>query len=91
MNLPELSVAEMGRGLRAGTFTVEDLARSALARIEAAVPPEATTYALFTGAGSARNQRMYRKAGYRLRGEIEPGVVRMTKRVVRDEKPRPTT
>ena len=33
-------------------------------------PPAATSYALFTGAGSLRNQRMYKKAGYRLRGEV---------------------
>ena len=38
-----------------------------------------TSYELVTGAGSARNQRMYKRAGYRLRGEVEPGVVRMTK------------
>ena len=44
------------------------LGRALLARIEAAAPPDATSYALFTGAGSARNQRMYKKAGYRLRG-----------------------
>jgi tRNA (guanine37-N1)-methyltransferase len=51
-----------------------------LGMIEAAAPPEATTYALFTGAGSLRNQRMYKKAGYRLRGEVELGVVKMTKK-----------
>ena len=45
-----------------------------LGRIEAAAPAGATSYALFTGAGSLRNQRMYKKAGYRLRGELEPGV-----------------
>jgi tRNA (guanine37-N1)-methyltransferase len=46
-------------------------------------PPGVTTYALFTGAGSTRNQRIYKKAGYRLRGELEPGVVRMTKPISR--------
>jgi tRNA (guanine37-N1)-methyltransferase len=50
-----------------------------LARMEAAAPAEATSYELFTGAGSLRNQRMYKKAGYRLRDEPSPGVVRMTK------------
>jgi tRNA (guanine37-N1)-methyltransferase len=39
-----------------------------------------TGFELFTGAGSLRNQRMYKKAGYRMRGEIRPGVVRMTKK-----------
>ena len=33
--------------------------------IEAVAPPEATSYALFTGARSADNIRMYKKAGYR--------------------------
>ena len=59
----------------------DEPASALLERIEALAPDHATTYALFTGAGSARNQRMYKKAGYRLRGEIEPGVVRMTKRI----------
>ena len=40
-----------------------------------------TTSALFTGAGSLRNLRMYKKAGYRPRGEQAPGVVRLTKRI----------
>ena len=41
--------------------------------------PTSTSYSLFTGAGSVRNQRMYKQAGYRLRGELEPGVVVLTK------------
>jgi tRNA (guanine37-N1)-methyltransferase len=71
---------DIGRLMVAPDVAGRGLGRSLLARIEAAAPPEATSYALFTGAGSARNQRMYKKAGYRLRGEIEPGVVRMTKK-----------
>jgi tRNA (guanine37-N1)-methyltransferase len=71
---------DIGRLMVAPDVAGRGLGRTLLARIEAAAPPEATSYALFTGAGSTRNQRMYRKAGYRLRGEIEPGVVRMTKR-----------
>ena len=55
-----------------------------LARLEEvfgpAAPAEATSYSLFTGAGSAANQRMYKKAGFRLAGSPEPGVVSMTKR-----------
>ena len=70
---------EVGRLMVAPDLAGRGLGRSLLARIEAMAPPEATTYALFTGAGSTRNQRIYKKAGYRLRGEIEPGVVRMTK------------
>ncbi len=70
---------DIGRLMVAPDVAGRGLGRSLLTRIEAAAPPEATSYALFTGAGSTRNQRMYKKAGYRLRGEIEPGVVRMTK------------
>lgn len=74
---------EIGRLMVAPDLAGRGLGRTLLARIEALAPAPATTYALFTGAGSARNQRMYKKAGYRLRGEIEPGVVRMTKRISR--------
>jgi len=56
------------------------LGRQLLDRIEALAPDGAAAYVLFTGAGSVRNQRMYKKAGYRLQGEVEPGVVRLTKR-----------
>ena len=35
-----------------------------LAHIEAVAVPEATSYLLFTGARSADNIRMYRRAGY---------------------------
>lgn len=70
---------EVGRLMVAPDLAGRGLGRELLARIEAMAPPGVTTYALFTGAGSARNQRIYKKAGYRLRGEIEPGVVRMTK------------
>jgi tRNA (guanine37-N1)-methyltransferase len=71
---------DIGRLMVAPDVAGRGLGRALLARIEAAAPPAATTYALFTGAGSTRNQRIYKKAGYRLRGEIEPGVVRLTKR-----------
>jgi tRNA (guanine37-N1)-methyltransferase len=74
---------EIGRLMVAPDLSGRGLGRALLERIEALAPAAATTYALFTGAGSARNQRMYKKAGYRLRGEIEPGVVRMTKRISR--------
>jgi len=72
---------EVGRLMVAPDLAGRGLGRALLERIEALAPATATTYALFTGAGSLRNQRIYKKAGYRLRGEIAPGVVRMTKRI----------
>ena len=74
---------QVGRLMVAPDLAGRGLGRTLLERIEAMAPPAASTYALFTGAGSVRNQRMYKKAGYRLRGELEPGVVRMTKRISR--------
>ena len=74
---------EVGRLMVAPDVAGRGLGRALLERIEELAPAAATTYALFTGAGSLRNQRMYKKAGYRLRGEIAPGVVRMTKRISR--------
>lgn len=74
---------DIGRLMVAPDLAGRGLGRTLLARIEALAPGSATAYALFTGAGSTRNQRMYKKAGYRLHGEIEPGVVRMTKRISR--------
>jgi tRNA (guanine37-N1)-methyltransferase len=71
---------DIGRLMVAPDLAGRGLGRMLLERIEAAAPPEAASYGLFTGAGSLRNQRMYRKAGYRLRGEIEPGVVLLTKK-----------
>ena len=47
------------------------LGRALLAHIEAVAAPEATTYLLFTGARSADNIRMYKKAGYRVRTDLE--------------------
>lgn len=70
---------EVGRLMVAPDVSGRGLGRSLLEQIEALAPASATTYSLFTGAGSLRNQRMYKRAGYRLRGEIAPGVVRMTK------------
>ncbi len=74
---------EVGRLMVAPDVAGRGLGRALLERIEGLAPAAATTYALFTGAGSLRNQRMYKKAGYRLHGEIAPGVVRMTKRIRR--------
>lgn len=56
------------------------LGRFLLAYAEQAAPPSVTTYSLVTGAGNARSQKLYTKAGYRSRGEASPGVVRFVKR-----------
>jgi tRNA (guanine37-N1)-methyltransferase len=60
------------------------LGRRLLAEIEALASDEAASYVLFTGAGSTRNQRMYKKAGYRTTGPAVEGVVTMVKRRIRD-------
>jgi tRNA (guanine37-N1)-methyltransferase len=73
-------VWDIGRLMVAPDLQGRGLGRVLLERIEACAPDTARGYELFTGAGSVRNQKMYRKAGYRLRGEVEPGVVALTKR-----------
>ena len=70
---------DVGRLMVVPDLQGQGLGRLLLEEIERAAPEDVTAYSLFTGAGSLRNQRMYKKAGYRLRGEIAPGVVRMTK------------
>jgi tRNA (guanine37-N1)-methyltransferase len=70
---------DIGRLMVAPDLQGSGLGRRLLEAIEDAAPAAVRTFELFTGAGSLRNQRMYRKAGYRLQGEIEPGVVRLTK------------
>jgi tRNA (guanine37-N1)-methyltransferase len=74
------TVWDIGRLMVAPDLQGQGLGRELLERIEELAPPEATTFELFTGAGSLRNQRMYRKAGYRLHGEAYPGVVRLSKK-----------
>ncbi|MEP9364458.1 GNAT family N-acetyltransferase [Nocardioides sp. CN2-186] len=74
----------IGRLMVAPDSAGRGLGRTLLERVEALAPAAATTYALFTGAGSVRNQRIYKKAGYRLHpGEPFPGAVRLTKRIRR--------
>jgi tRNA (guanine37-N1)-methyltransferase len=72
-------VWHIGRLMVAPDLRGRGLGRWLLARIEEEAPPGVSSYSLVTGAGSTRNQRLYKRAGYRLRGEIEPGVVRLTK------------
>lgn len=73
---------DVGRLMVAPDLQGQGLGRDMLARIEAAAPAEVSTYVLFTGAGSADNLRMYKRAGYRLRGAApgESGAVVLTKR-----------
>lgn len=70
----------VGRLMVAPDLGGRGLGRRLLEAVEAAAPAGVAAYELFTGSGSARNQRIYKKAGYRHAGELEPGVVRMVKR-----------
>lgn len=76
---------DIGRLMVAPDLQGRGLGRVLLEHIQAVAPAQASTYSLFTGAASARNQRLYKKAGFRLRPELAPvpGVVVMTKRVRR--------
>jgi tRNA (guanine37-N1)-methyltransferase len=76
-------VWHIGRLMVAPDLRGRGLGRSLLARIEGDAPPEVTSYALFTGRGSKRNQRLYRSAGYRVTGSPSTGVVSMAKRRIR--------
>ncbi len=72
---------DVGRLMVAPDLQGQGLGRDMLERIEAAAPADIAAYILFTGAGSADNLRMYKKAGYRLRGAApgEPGAVVLKK------------
>ncbi|AIY18229.1 tRNA (guanosine(37)-N1)-methyltransferase TrmD [Pimelobacter simplex] len=73
---------DIGRIMVAPDLQGSGLGRVLLEHIQAVAPPAATSYVLFTGAASARNQRMYKKAGFRLRTDLPapPGAVVLTKR-----------
>ena len=72
---------DIGRLMVAPDLQGQGLGRLLLEHAEAAAPPEATTYLLFTGARSASNLRRYKKAGYRVRPDLQapPGAVVLTK------------
>ncbi|PWN01763.1 tRNA (guanosine(37)-N1)-methyltransferase TrmD [Nocardioides silvaticus] len=72
---------DIGRVMVAPDLQGSGLGRALLEHIQAAAPAAATSYVLFTGAGSERNLRMYKKAGFRLRSDIPapPGAVVLTK------------
>ncbi len=73
----------IGRLMVAPDLQGRGIGRALLERIVALAPGGTTELSLFTGAGSTRNQRIYKRAGFRLRGEVEPGVVRLTRAVRR--------
>jgi tRNA (guanine37-N1)-methyltransferase len=74
---------DIGRLMVAPDLQGRGLGRVLLEHAEALAPPGVMTYTLFTGAGSARNLKMYRKAGYRPGPAADPGTVRLTKPVSR--------
>jgi tRNA (guanine37-N1)-methyltransferase len=61
---------DIGRIMVAPDLQGRGLGRVLLEHIQAVAPAEATSYVLFTGAHSARNLRMYKKAGFRLRPDL---------------------
>jgi tRNA (guanine37-N1)-methyltransferase len=77
----EGDVWDVGRVMVAPDLQGRGLGRHLLTLVEEAAPAEVTSYQLFTGAGSVDNIRMYKKAGYRLRGAAPgaEGAVIMTK------------
>ncbi len=74
---------DIGRLMVAPDLQGRGLGRALLEHAQALAPPAARSHVLFTGVGSADNQRMYRKAGFRLRPDREapPGAVVLTKRI----------
>jgi tRNA (guanine37-N1)-methyltransferase len=73
---------DIGRIMVAPDLQGSGLGRRLLEHIERVAPAAATSYVLFTGALSERNQRFYKRAGYRLRRDLAApdGAVVMTKR-----------
>jgi tRNA (guanine37-N1)-methyltransferase len=73
---------DIGRIMVAPDLQGRGLGRDLLELVQDLAPPEVTTYVLFTGAGSARNIAMYKKAGFRLRSDrrAPEGAVILTKK-----------
>jgi tRNA (guanine37-N1)-methyltransferase len=76
------TVWDVGRVMAAPDLQGRGLGRYLLRLIEDAAPDQVTSFELWTGANSVDNIRMYKKAGYRLRGPAPgpAGAVVMTKR-----------
>jgi tRNA (guanine37-N1)-methyltransferase len=72
---------DIGRIMVAPDLQGRGLGRLLLEHIQAVAAPEATSYVLFTGARSTDNIRMYKKAGFRVRTDLEapPLAVMLTK------------
>ena len=77
----EGDVWEIGRLMTAPDMQGRGLGRQLLDHIQAVAPEGARTYQLFTGAKSERNHKIYKKAGFRLRRDLDapPGAVILTK------------
>ncbi|MFZ2503560.1 MAG: tRNA (guanosine(37)-N1)-methyltransferase TrmD [Nocardioides sp.] len=73
------TVWDIGRLMAAPDLQGQGIGRRMLAEIEALAPAEATAYVLFTGAGSTRNQRIYKRAGYRPVPDPMPSIVALRK------------
>ena len=78
---PAGPVWDIGRIMVAPDLQGRGLGRQLLEHIQAVAAPEATSYVLFTGARSTDNIRMYKKAGFRVRTDLEapPLAVILTK------------
>jgi tRNA (guanine37-N1)-methyltransferase len=73
---------DIGRIMVAPDLQGRGLGRALLEHIQAVAAPEATSYVMFTGARSTDNIRMYKKAGFRVRTDLDapPLAVVLTKR-----------
>lgn len=73
---------DIGRVMVAPDLQGRGLGRALLELVQELAPREVETYVLFTGEWSFDNQRMYKKAGFRLRPDRKapPGAVVMTKK-----------
>ncbi|NYE34920.1 tRNA (guanine37-N1)-methyltransferase [Nocardioides cavernae] len=76
---------DIGRIMVAPDLQGRGLGRALLELVEELAPEDVETFVLFTGAGSLDNQRMYKKAGFRIRTDrrAPDGAVIMTKRARR--------
>ncbi|RYB95407.1 tRNA (guanosine(37)-N1)-methyltransferase TrmD [Nocardioides oleivorans] len=73
---------DIGRIMVAPDLQGRGLGRALLELVQDLAPDDVETYVLFTGARSLDNQRMYKKAGFRMRPDrtSPPGAVVLTKK-----------